>query len=56
MIGIVKLALQRPYTFTVMALLITIFGGAAAHAWQGSVMPIGDPTPFGSVAARRVVA
>jgi hypothetical protein len=25
MIGIVKLALRRPYTFTVMALLITIF-------------------------------
>ena len=30
MIGIVKLALRRPYTFIVMALLIMIFGVASA--------------------------
>ncbi len=29
MIGIVKLALRRPYTFIVMALLIMIFGVAS---------------------------
>jgi hypothetical protein len=30
MVGIVKLALRRPYTFVVMALLIMIFGVASA--------------------------
>ena len=30
MIGIVRLALSRPYTFVVMALLILIFGAMAA--------------------------
>jgi hypothetical protein len=30
MVGIVKLALARPYTFIVMALLIMIFGVASA--------------------------
>src|ERR1700719_3819965 len=30
MVGIVKLALRRPYTFIVMAMLITIFGVASA--------------------------
>jgi multidrug efflux pump subunit AcrB len=30
MVGIVKLALRRPYTFIVMAVLITIFGVASA--------------------------
>ena len=30
MIGIVRLALRRPYTFVVMAVLILIFGTASA--------------------------
>lgn len=30
MIGLVKLALRRPYTFVVMAILILIFGVSAA--------------------------
>ena len=32
MVAIVKLALRRPYTFIVMALLIMIFGVGSAHA------------------------
>jgi multidrug efflux pump subunit AcrB len=30
MVGIVRIALQRPYTFVVMAVLILIFGAVAA--------------------------
>jgi len=39
MIGIVKLALRRPYTFIVMALLIMIFGGAAALRTPTDIFP-----------------
>lgn len=39
MIGIVKLALRRPYTFVVMALLIMIFGGAAALRTPTDIFP-----------------
>jgi multidrug efflux pump subunit AcrB len=39
MIGIVKLALRRPYTFTVMALLITIFGVASALRTPTDIFP-----------------
>src|SRR6195952_394530 len=39
MVVIVKLALRRPYTFIVMALLITIFGGAAAPRTPTDIFP-----------------
>jgi len=39
MIGIVKLALRRPYTFVVMALLIMIFGLAAALRTPTDIFP-----------------
>jgi multidrug efflux pump subunit AcrB len=39
MIAIVKLALRRPYTFIVMALLIAIFGGAAALRTPTDIFP-----------------
>src|SRR6266404_7117326 len=39
MIGIVKLALRRPYTFIVMALLIMIFGIASALRTPTDIFP-----------------
>src|ERR1700722_13299520 len=39
MIGIVKLALRRPYTFIVMALLILIFGVASALRTPTDIFP-----------------
>jgi multidrug efflux pump subunit AcrB len=39
MIGIVRLALRRPYTFVVMALLILIFGTASALRTPTDVFP-----------------
>jgi multidrug efflux pump subunit AcrB len=39
MVGIVKLALRRPYTFIVMAMLITIFGVAAALRTPTDIFP-----------------
>ena len=39
MIGIVKLALRRPYTFIVMALLIMIFGVASALRTPTDIFP-----------------
>src|SRR5580692_5615769 len=39
MIGIVRLALQRPYTFVVMALLILIFGTTAALRTPTDIFP-----------------
>src|SRR4030088_2625603 len=39
MVGIVKLALQRPYTFIVMALLITIFGVASTVRTPTDIFP-----------------
>jgi multidrug efflux pump subunit AcrB len=39
MVGIVKLALQRPYTFIVMALLILIFGVASALRTPTDIFP-----------------
>ena len=39
MIGIVRLALQRPYTFVVMALLILIFGTASALRTPTDIFP-----------------
>jgi multidrug efflux pump subunit AcrB len=39
MIGIVKLALRRPYTFLVMALLILIFGTASALRTPTDIFP-----------------
>ena len=38
-IGIVKLALRRPYTFVVMALLILIFGVSAALRTPVDIFP-----------------
>src|SRR6202158_4788632 len=39
MVGIVKLALDRPYTFIVMALLIMIFGVASALRTPTDIFP-----------------
>ena len=39
MVGIVKLALSRPYTFVVMALLILIFGAMAAIRTPTDIFP-----------------
>src|SRR6202051_4804813 len=39
MIGIVRLALRRPYTFMVMALLILIFGTASALRTPTDIFP-----------------
>ena len=39
MVGIVKLALRRPYTFIVMALLIMIFGVASALRTPTDIFP-----------------
>ena len=39
MVGIVKLALRRPYTFIVMALLIMIFGAASALRTPTDIFP-----------------
>src|SRR3979490_172907 len=39
MVGIVKLALQRPYTFIVMALLIMIFGVSSALRHPPDIFP-----------------
>jgi multidrug efflux pump subunit AcrB len=39
MVGIVKLALQRPYTFVVMALLIMIFGVSSALRTPTDIFP-----------------
>jgi Cu/Ag efflux pump CusA len=39
MVGIVKLALRRPYTFVVMALLIMIFGVASALRTPTDIFP-----------------
>ena len=39
MIGIVRLALRRPYTFIVMALLIMIFGIGAALRTPTDIFP-----------------
>src|ERR1700731_3628521 len=39
MIGIVRLALRRPYTFVVMALLILIFGTASALRTPTAIFP-----------------
>src|SRR6201747_874412 len=39
MVGIVKLALQRPYTFVVMALLIMIFGISSALRTPTDIFP-----------------
>src|ERR1700744_3484853 len=44
MIGIVKIALSRPYTFIVMALLILIFGVSSAIKTPTDIFPnIGIP-------------
>jgi multidrug efflux pump subunit AcrB len=44
MVGIVRLALQRPYTFVVMSLLILIFGSLAAVRTPTDIFPnIGIP-------------
>src|SRR6202000_1109555 len=44
MIGIVKIALSRPYTFVVMALLILIFGVSSAIKTPTDIFPnIGIP-------------
>ena len=39
MTGIVKIALQRPYTFVVMALLILLFGISAAFRAPIDIFP-----------------
>src|SRR5260370_14926000 len=39
MVGIVKLALRRPYTFIVMAVLIMIFGVASALRTPTDIFP-----------------
>src|SRR6202140_2975814 len=39
MVGIVRLALSRPYTFVVMALLILIFGALAAIRTPTDIFP-----------------
>ena len=39
MIGIVKLALRRPYTFVVMAMLILLFGVGAAFRTPIDIFP-----------------
>ena len=39
MIGIVSVALRRPYTFIVLALLIMIFGGLAAVSTPTDIFP-----------------
>ena len=39
MIGIVKIALRRPYTFVVMALLILIFGTVSALRTPTDIFP-----------------
>ena len=39
MVGIVELALRHPYTFVVMALLIMIFGVAAALRTPTDIFP-----------------
>ena len=39
MVGIVKIALKRPYTFVVMALLILIFGVASALRTPTDIFP-----------------
>src|SRR5258708_33134419 len=39
MVGIVKIALQRPYTFIVMAVLIMIFGVASAFRTPTDIFP-----------------
>jgi multidrug efflux pump subunit AcrB len=39
MVGIVKLALSRPYTFVVMALLILIFGAMAVLRTPTDIFP-----------------
>ena len=39
MVGIVRLALRRPYTFIVMALLIMIFGVASAFRTPTDIFP-----------------
>ena len=39
MVGIVRLALSRPYTFVVMALLILIFGAMAAIRTPTDIFP-----------------
>ena len=39
MIGIVRLALRRPYTFVVMAMLIMIFGVASAFRTPTDIFP-----------------
>src|SRR5579859_3304299 len=39
MIGIVKVALQRPYTFIVMAVLLLIFGSIAASKMAADIFP-----------------
>ena len=39
MVGIVKIALKRPYTFVVMALLILIFGAASALRTPTDIFP-----------------
>ena len=39
MVAIVKLALRRPYTFVVMAVLILIFGVASALRTPTDIFP-----------------
>jgi multidrug efflux pump subunit AcrB len=39
MVGIVRLALRRPYTFVVMALLILIFGTISALRTPTDIFP-----------------
>ena len=39
MVGLVRLALRRPYTFIVMALLIMIFGVASALRTPTDIFP-----------------
>jgi multidrug efflux pump subunit AcrB len=38
-VGLVRLALRRPYTFIVMAMLIMIFGVAAAFRTPTDIFP-----------------
>ncbi|MEI9890654.1 MAG: efflux RND transporter permease subunit [Caulobacteraceae bacterium] len=39
MLGIIRIALQRPLTFIVMAVLILIFGGLAAIKTPADIFP-----------------
>ncbi len=46
MTSIVRLALARPYTFVVMAILIAIFGVRAALSTPTDIFPISTSRSF----------